>query len=341
MDPFDRAPRRGLTRLAFLAAVVGAQLGALPVARAQSTLQPLPSALPSSPPVGFDLATLPSLGTVTGERPAQAGPTESQLLAQANAEAMKHAATLAALTPPLVEVKCDPKVVRFGDAPAGTPFTLRPSQLVLLQGCFDGLPRGAMRLNGVGGGGTLTLELVAWHARYVLATMPTLRGMLDQPMRLQLAFADGSLSQEVTGRFIASRAKYEISGQAIQNLIRVDPVPPPFASDFHSWLTNVDGLPAVAPPLNRAPNGVYVRTTSMQTGAMTLAPKGPAYHQIHGFTLGLRAGKAQAGTWGAQGEVTLAWTTGAHVGAHLHYVVVEKLVIEAPLGTVTGKLLSN
>lgn len=140
---------------------------------------------------------------------AQAQTTLASLRARPVAPAVGTIRPIPGTGSPVPPPDCDRRVLKVGLLDGG--FKIRPGQYLAIQGCFDGAPPGAARLNGSFPGGFVELQVEQWSANFVHARVPPgISGVADGPARVQLRFGDGSFSSEFAGQFIARRAAYEI-----------------------------------------------------------------------------------------------------------------------------------
>lgn len=329
--PVDR--NRLVLPLRLLVAAAASTAALAAVAQTLNNVQPLPGSI--KPPTGstLDLSKVPKLSDLSGQRTISASRSQqlAQALSQANTDAFALVAKLSISPAPLPE-NCDRRIVAYGAFGTATTFTVRPGQSVVLQGCFGNAPPGEMRINGMGSGGFIPMTVVDWKPNYVHAKVPDIKGQFDRDVRLQLKFGDGDFTNELHGKFVANRAKYEITGFAIRGAVDIKPVNLPPATDFLSWSANVDafeGGPATSP----SPTGVFIRGMGAKLGSYYLKPKHPQV-ALHGYYASLHLGQSQFSNWGPNGEMTLDWSSSAP--SYAHYLVFDKLVVEAPVGTVPG-----
>ncbi len=305
---------------------------------------PLPGGI--APPKGstttLNLNNVPVLSQPSGMRPISQSAAQaiSQATAQANAEALAQAGKLSLVSTAPLPPNCDRRIVAYGSTGSATTFTVRPGQSVVLQGCFGNAPPGEMRLNGLGSSGFRVMQVIDWKPNFVHAKVPDITGEIDKDVRLQLRFGDGDFTNELNGKFVANRAKYEISGGTIQQLITIQPMSLPAQTDFYSWGANVDAHDGGVSgrPSSLAPTGVSVHTQSPKLGSYFLKPKF-AHLALHGYYASLYHGQSQFSNWGPNGEMTFDWSTSAP--NNVHSLVFNKLVVEAPVGTVSGTPLPN
>lgn len=109
----------------------------------------------------------------------------------------------------------------------GTPRgTLTPGGLVYVRGCDLGSTRGELRMAGRFSGGLVKLEIQEWTPKVVIAVVPgDLRGVDDQPVRLQIAQRDGKLSNEQSAQFVARRETVLLPESLIANTNCAHPQP--------------------------------------------------------------------------------------------------------------------
>ncbi len=323
-----------------LAATVALGAAALPTWAQTTTQMPLRSSTTSA----LNLRNLPQLNAVSSLRPiSQSAATAIQQgLQLANADALARAGQLNLLATAPLPSNCDRRVVAFGPVGTATTFTVRPGQSVVLQGCFGSAPPGEVRLNGLSGGsGYVTLQTVEWKPNFVHAKVPDIKSQFDRDVRLQLKFGDGDFSNELHGKFVALRAKYEISGPSIAQHIEIRTLAAlPTGTDFYSWGVSVGGHEGSSAPQSLGPSGVFIATQGPKIGSYFLKPRHPQV-ALHGYYASLHAGQSQFSNWGPNGEMTLDWATSGSTPAStaLHFLNFTKLVIEAPVGTVTGGVL--
>ncbi len=343
VDATTDAHSRGLCRRALLAS-------ALLAAPLLAAAQIVPGALPRLAPPAAALvlpANLPEISQPSGVRPISAseGQLISQALNQANSQAMADVRQLSMPSGAPVPAGCTRRILAFGTVGANTSFTVRPGQQVVLQGCFANAPQGSMHLNGIGGAGFIALQVLDWKPNYVTARVPmAISGVYDRPVRLQLRFGDGDFSNELTGQFVATRAKYEISGTALASAVDLKFVSVPAAAMIFSWQYSVapfEGQAVPADLTNSAKPGIFIGTPNgPQLGSYYLKPKNPQ-HKLHGYYASLYFGQSQFSNWGPDGELTLDWASSKPVDQFfpMHKLRFDKLVLEAPVGTVQGTLL--
>jgi hypothetical protein len=117
---------------------------------------------------------------------------------------LKQAALAAGLESP-----CDRALFRVEGSAAD--FSLQPGQLILLNGCFRGLPAAEVRIEGPSlPGGALLLQIQDRGETYFYGTVPDVDHVPDQPVSVVVRFlADGFRTAPKNGTFRAKRQSWE------------------------------------------------------------------------------------------------------------------------------------
>jgi hypothetical protein len=101
-----------------------------------------------------------------------------------------------------------------------------PGGLIAVRGCRLGHRRGTMHLLGNFPGGRVELDVVEWTDQMVAAEIPgSLKGVVDQEVRLQLVLADGQRSNEKPAQFLARRETLELPAYMVSNVNCAHPQP--------------------------------------------------------------------------------------------------------------------
>lgn len=113
-----------------------------------------------------------------------------------------------------------------------------PGGLIAVRGCRLGHRRGAVHMLGNFPGGRVELRVAEWTDQMVAAEIPgSLKGAVDQQVRLQLVLADGQRSNERPVSFQARRETLELPAHMISNVNCAHPQPsrcdmsPPYGGD--------------------------------------------------------------------------------------------------------------
>jgi hypothetical protein len=84
--------------------------------------------------------------------------------------------------------------------------TFTPGATVVLHGDCLGTSNGQVRMYGTFPSGFLALAVIDWHADSVVAALPAdTRGVIDQPVQIEVRRSDGAVSRQVRASFIARR----------------------------------------------------------------------------------------------------------------------------------------
>lgn len=220
---------------------------------------------------------------------------------------------------------CDRRVLKVGQL--GSGFTLRPGQLLVIRGCFQGAPVGSVRMNGLFQQQTFRqLDLLEWTDTYIRARVPNLVGVLDQDVRVQLRFGDGDFSNELEGSFIARRALYVVDKPWITLYVDYTSSGPGAKCGWRSTPNDCHGL---MPGVASGPGSVGVKAGQPALGSHQFKGRQPYVH-VAGYWGSLARGTTQFSNWGPNGELVVDWATGAPNNTSLIHF--EKFLLEMPVG---------